>query len=310
VAALKLKLLPQERSDILRKPTENTEAYRYFLMARSVYHRGGPIRRSLRVAKQMFQKAAALDPRFARAHASIADCNCFLLDAGDTSITFEEIMAAAELALKLDPTLADAHASKGHAFYTKGLYNDATACFQTALDLDPNLFEAHFFAGRNAFNQGQLPLAAQHFDRAAELKQDDYRSLGLLAMCLQSMGQVEDSATANRKALARIESFIAARPDEAHALGFGAGILAMLGERERAMDWADRALIIEPDDHDLAYNLACAFALIGQVDRAVDLLEGAMEGLPLKSRIEYMHQDSDLAALRGHPRFEALLKNG
>jgi adenylate cyclase len=152
-------------------------------------------------------------------------------------------------------------------------------------------------------NQGRYDYAAELFTRAAELKSDDFRSLGLTAMCYQAMGSEAEARAANRRALTRVEAAVIQRPDDADALGFGAGVLAMQGERERALDWAERALVIEPEDYDLRYNLACAFALMGEADTAVRLLDEAMAGIGHKSRVEYMLQDKDLDPVRSHPRY-------
>ena len=287
--------------------TVNTDAYRYYLMGRGFFHRGHT-KRYLRLAKQMFARALDIDPDYAAAHAGIADCNSHLLDAGDSSITVQEILEQSERALSLDATLAEAHASKGLALYTAGRYNDAEACFQTAHTLKPDLFEAYLFSGRNCFNLGQYLKAAEMLGKAADLKHDDFRALGIQAMCFQSLGRKEDMINAARRSLARAEAAIAERPDDADALAFGAGLLAILGETERTKDWAERASIMEPDDFYLNYNLACAYAVLGETELALDRLEQVLSPSLLRSQKEFMLHDSDLDKLRDHPRFIALIK--
>ena len=118
-----------------------------------------------------------------------------------------------------------------------------------------------------------------------------------------------EANTATRRSLERAEKIVAERPDDADALAFGAGLLAQLGEAERTKDWAERAVIIEPDDHYMHYNLACAFALLGEKNLAMDRLEQALGPSSLKSLKEFMLNDSDLDFLRTEPRYLALLKN-
>ncbi len=307
VSALRLRMLPQELETLTQKPTVNIEAYRYYLMGRGFFHRGHT-KRYLRLAKQMFNKALSIDPDYPAAHAGIADCNSHLLDSGDTSITVQEILEQSERALSLDPSLAEAHASKGLALYTAGRYEDAETSFNTALALKPELFEAYLFYGRNCFNRGQYEKAAELFGKAAEFKNDDFRALGLQAMCFQSLGRKEEMDVAARRSLTRAEAAIAERPDDADALAFGAGLLALLGERDRTKDWAERAIIIEPDDFYMHYNLACAFAILGERELAMDRLERSLGPSSLKSLKEFMLHDSDLDVLRDHPRYHALLK--
>jgi adenylate cyclase len=306
VEALRLKLLPAEVETLAQRPTGHPDAYRYYLMGRGFFHRGHT-RRLLRLARQMFTKALEFDPDFARAIAGIADCNSHLLDAGDVSITCDEILEQSERALAIDPSLAEAQASRGLALYTAGRYAEAERSFETALKLRPDLFEARLFYGRNCFNQKQYEKAAELFGQAAELKQDDFRALGLQSMCFQSLGRRDQSLATARRALARVEKAVADRPDDADALSFGAGLLALLGESERTRDWADRASIIEPDDVYLQYNLACAYAVLGEVDHAMDHLELAMAKTPHKSLHEYMKSDSDLDVLRSSMRYRRLV---
>ena len=307
VDALRLRMLPAERETISQRPTYNSEAYRFYLMGRSFFHRG-QTRRFLRLAKQMFQRALDLEPNYAAAHAGIADCNSHLLDAGDTAITTNEIFEQSERALAIDASLAEAHASKGLALYTAGRYEEAEASFERAIALKPDLFEAYFFYGRNCFNRGQYGKAAELFGKASEQKLDDFRSLGLQSMCFQSLGRLDEMRTAAKAALARTEAAVTERPDDADALAFGAGLLAALGENDRTRDWAERASIIEPDDFYMHYNIACAFAILGEKDLALDRLERIMGPSTLRSLQEYIMHDSDLDVLRGHPRFAAIVK--
>ena len=305
VEALRLKIMPEEMQTLFQRPAGNPEAYRYYLMGRGFFLRG-QTKRLLRLARQIFAKALEIDPAYARAHAGIADCNSHLLDAGDQSITVADILQQSERALSLDPTLAEAHASKGLALYTAGRYDDADASFLRAIELKPDHFEAYLFFGRNCFNRGRHEQAAELFARAAECKHDDFRSLGLQSMCYNSLGRHDEAMVAARKALARAERAVAERPDDTDALSFGAGLLAMIGEAERTQDWAERAAIMEPDDRLMHYNLACAYATLGKKELALDRLEHALWPNSLRSLREFMLNDSDLDILRDHPRYLAL----
>ena len=126
-------------------------------------------------------------------------------------------------------------------------------------------------------------------------------------MCFQSLGRLEEArASARKAALARTEAAVAERPDDADALAFGAGLLAALGENDRTRDWAERASIIEPDDFYMHYNIACAYAILGEKELALDRLERIMGPTTLRSLQEFMLHDSDLDVLRDHPRFAAI----
>ena len=76
VEQLKVKLLPQEKKTIEQAPTENVEAYTYYLRGRDFLHRHS--KRYFELARRMFAKAVELDPNYARAYAGMADCDSFL----------------------------------------------------------------------------------------------------------------------------------------------------------------------------------------------------------------------------------------
>jgi adenylate cyclase len=306
VEALKVRILPSEIATLSQRPTDNPEAYRFYLMGRGFFNRGHT-KRLLKLARQIFAKALEIDPLYARAHAGLADCNSLLLDAGDTTISVDDILAQSGRALELDPTLAEAHASRGLALYTAGRYDEADDCFRSAIQCNPDLFEAHLFCGRNCFNRGQYEKAAELFGRATQLGPSDFRAPGLQAMCFQSLGRRNEAMASARLALERAERAVAERPDDADALAFGAGLLAFIGDAERTQDWAERAAVMEPDDLYMQYNLACAFAVLGEKDLAIDRLEHAMRPGVLRSLKEFMLKDSDLDVLRAHPRYLALI---
>ena len=166
VDQLKVKLLPEERKVIGRAPTENFEAYAYYLRGRQFLHRHSKSYYVL--AKRMFAKAVELDPLYARAYAGIADCDSFLFLHYNADVSIDGILATSAKALDLEGGLAEAHASRGLALSLRERYPEAMAEFDQAIALDPNLFEAHYFYARACFTQGKLDEAARHFQRAAD----------------------------------------------------------------------------------------------------------------------------------------------
>src|SRR5438034_9883483 len=139
VEQLKVKLLPQEKKSIGKAPTDNLEAYNYYLKGRELFHRGS--KSFYKAAREMFVKATELDPSYARAYAGIADCDTFLYLRTTEPISFEAILAMSEKALALDNGLAEAHASRGAALSAVKRYAEAEAEFEKAISLDSNSFE-------------------------------------------------------------------------------------------------------------------------------------------------------------------------
>jgi adenylate cyclase len=305
VDQLKVKLLPEEKKLIGRVPTENVEAYGYYLRGRQFLHRHSKSYYVL--ARRMFAKAVELDPLFARACAGIADCDSFLFLHYNADVSIESILATSAKALELEGSLAEAHASRGLALSLSERYPEAMAEFDQAIALNPNLFEAHYFCARACFAQGKLEEAARLFRRAADIKPDDYQSLLLLIGVQRSLGREQEVMMAAREGVARAERELALHPGNPRPAYLGAVGLAALGELDRAKEWAERALVIDPDDGLAKYNVACFCSLVGEHDRAIDLL---LELLPsaTQERKRWVKHDSDLDPIRSHRRFPEVLK--
>jgi len=309
VAALKVKLLPEELAAMTDRPTTNTDAYQYYVLGRTYFLRTGWGERAMQVARQMFVKAAIADPRYARAYAAIANCDSYLLCMGDPEASFETILVNCARALELEPDLADAHAAKGLALFTAGRSAEASAALERAMKLAPNSFEAHFFAGRCYRAQGFHARAAELFERAAELQPEDFRALGLAAYAYRSIGRHDEARAAARRCLERIEGELAVHADDAKALAFGAAILADIDQKAKARDWMKRAAALNPTDLITNYNLACAWVALGQHDEALARLE-KMFAVPAETRrlhLDWMKHDISLVPLRDHPRYLALV---
>ncbi|PAP93252.1 adenylate/guanylate cyclase domain-containing protein [Mesorhizobium wenxiniae] len=297
VSALKVRLLPEEECAIEARSTYDTEAYRMYLMGRRYLNLRGA--RNYEIALRFCRQALQSDPEYARAWALSALCLSYLNHSGRTSDSGFE---AAQKALSVDPTLAEAHAAMGRIMAEEGKFEEALAAHRESLRLEPESFDVHHNFGTTYLELGRYEEAVGHFEEAARLLESDHTSLNLLALSLKSLGRNEESATATYRALERIEREVAARPDNANALAHGALALARLGEKERASEWIDRALIIEPDDATDQYNLACAFAQMGEPERAMDLLEASIPRKPTEF-LQWMKLDLDLEPVRDHPRY-------
>jgi adenylate cyclase len=305
VESLRIRLLPSERRAIEKVPTDNVEAYQYYLRGRQFFHR--QTRNSLEIAKRMFLRAIELDPNYARAYAGLADCESELYGGSYSDTVPEAILAASARALELDPDLAEAHASRGLALSTLERHDEAEQEFKAAMRLDPNLFEVLKYYARACNSQGRNAEAAEYFERACAASPDDIRCPILLAQAYRDIGRHQEAEAASRRGLEKIERELQRHPEHANAAALGAGELARLGDTARARDWASLALSLDPDDLLTQYNTACAYALLGEVEMAIDLLERTVPRVRgrVRTRARY---DSDLDSLRSHPRFQALLQ--
>ncbi|MGH9812018.1 MAG: protein kinase domain-containing protein [Candidatus Acidiferrales bacterium] len=302
--AMQVVLSETEKKAIAKTPTADVKAYDYYLRGRQFFHQFR--RRGYDYARQLFTRAIEIDPGYARAYAGVADCHSYLYMYWDAS---EENLKAAEeasrRALLLDPELAEAHVSRGLAISLRKRYDDAQMEFETATRLDPKLFEGYYFYARSCFQQGKLEEAARLFEKAAEVKPEDYQSPSMLRMVYKAMGREADWETACRRAVLAAEKHLELHPDDARALYLGAGNWFELGEQARSLDWARRALAIDPEDCGILYNVACVYSLQGRIEDGIDCLEKAMTHAYWYRR--WAEHDSDLDNIRSHPRFKALM---
>jgi serine/threonine protein kinase/Flp pilus assembly protein TadD len=302
--ALEVVLSDDEKRAIKKVPTEDIQAYDYYLRGRQYFYQFG--RKSLEYARHMFTRAIQVDPEYALAYAGVADCCSFLyIYWGSHREDQEHAEAASRKALELDPESAEAHAAHGLAVSLSKRYDEAAEEFRTATRLNPNLFEPYYFDGRASFERGDFERGAQLFERAAAVRPDDFQSRFFAAQCYAAMGLENRTDAAYRTALQSIRRHLELNPDDARAVTMGAVSLCRLGEKCQGLEWADRALAIDPEDAGVSYNVACLFALEGERDRAIHCLQDAVEG-------GFWHRawaenDPDLDSLRDDPRFVALL---
>jgi serine/threonine protein kinase/Flp pilus assembly protein TadD len=302
---LRLVLTEKEKLAIKKVPTADIQAYDHYLRGRQFFHQFR--RKSFDFARQMFARAIVIDPSYARAYAGVADCCSFLYQYWEASeANLREADAASRKALELDPELAEAHASRGLAFSLNRRFKEAHEEFEAAIRLDPNLFEAYYFRARAYFAEGKLAEAAQAYEQASQVNPEDYQSPSLVAQVYNGMGRKAEAEASYRRALQIVGKRLELNPDDARALYLGANSLCQLGERKQSLEWAARALAIDPDDSGVQYNVACIYALQDQVEQAIECLESAIKnGFGHR---DWIKNDSDFASLRSHPRFQALLK--
>jgi adenylate cyclase len=303
VEQLKIRLLPKEKKAITQAPTGDVEAYNYYLKGRQFSHNF--TKASLFLAREMFAKAVEIDPNYARAYAGVASCDSRLKTWHKVSIDPDKILSAAAKALELDSNLGEAYAAQGEALNASMRKKEAEAAFERALELDPANFEAHLFYARFCVTEGKLDLAAEHYLRALEIRPDDCQSPLLLEQVLRSLGRGDEGIPYLRMGVKRAEEELRLHPESSRPAQLGACALAQLGEKEKALKWLERVMIIDPNDNGARYNAACAYVLLGELDQGVDLLFEWVKDAGSEQRNWFLH-DADLDLIRDHPRYPEL----
>jgi adenylate cyclase len=305
VAALRLKLMPEEKQAIERRGTESVEAYNLYLMARRYWISGnvGDPRREDAVLR-LCRRAIDIDADYARAWSLTAlaqHSRRFHRGKGG-----DDGLAAAERALALDSTLAEPHALKANILASHGSDDEAFVELAQALALDSESDVVNATAGLMYLRAGRLEDALRHFNKAIALSEADFGSPGMLMTCHMALDDEDGARRAAELTLVRCEAVLAQDQSNGAAMGFKACALAVLSQAERAREWMDRALLVDPDNPLTRYNFACALSRLKDVDGAIEMLTPVFPVMA-PGLLQAAQTDPDLDPLRGDSRFEALL---
>lgn len=305
VDALKVTLSPKERRALQNAATSDARAYDFYLKGRKYFYAMN--RRDFMHAIQMYEQAIELDPKYALAHAGMADAYSYLYRYDNASPeNAESAERSSRMAVELDPDSPEAQAACGTALLFNNKYQEAEKHFDTAIVLNPNLYEPYYFYGRACMSAGNMEKAARLFQLAAEINPADYQAPSFLSQAYEAMGRSELAAQARARSAAILDRHIRMNPDDARALAFGAIGMVEQGDCAHAVERIERALEASGDEPFMLYNAACVYAMLDDRPRALNLLERAV-ALGWGDRAWILH-DSDLALLRDEPRFVALMQ--
>jgi tetratricopeptide (TPR) repeat protein len=161
-AALKARLAPEERARLGIEPTANSEAYVLYLTALG---KDDEI-----AAEQLCVQATSVDPTFALAYARASLLNSDISSYGQYRERKAKARAQAEEALRLSPTLGEAHLALGLCLYWGGKnYDAALKEFKVAAATSPNNADIYSYVGGIYRRQGGWREAVVSFDRALSL---------------------------------------------------------------------------------------------------------------------------------------------
>jgi adenylate cyclase len=306
VTALKVRLLPSEKQALEQRSTSNSEAYELFLIARGFQRKGSE--RLKPVIIRICRRVVELDPGFAKGWALLSTAESEMVQRGIEGYSFESARTTAERAIAADPAVAEGHAALAEALM-RGFMQEAPAeaLLGTAFRLDANCFDALVVAGSLAIVRRNHRKSIEYFERAIAMEPDAYWPTGMVAQSYEALGDAEATVAAHRRALACCERVLADEPDHSGALGFFVSALSALGFAERAREWTKRALLFDPDNLRLRYNLACAMVPLGDAGMASDLIEPLIDTVS-HGYLRWMQADNSLDPIRGNPRFAALME--
>jgi TolB-like protein/class 3 adenylate cyclase/Tfp pilus assembly protein PilF len=165
--ALRVTLSPDEKARVQTKPTGNTDAYVVYLRANQIQRNPDTLLEDYKTAEQLYRQAIALDPSFALAHARLASTCAAIFHFHEPLDGWKDkARAEAELALGLQPNLAEAHLALGqYIYWIEGDYDRAVQEFDQALRLSPNNAEIGELIAAVRRRQGHWQEAIDAYER-------------------------------------------------------------------------------------------------------------------------------------------------
>ncbi len=290
----------------------------------------------LQKALDLFQQAITLDPDYAQAQAGVADCYNLLAsyNALPPQQAFPKAKAAAQRALELDNSLAEAHAALGYAAY---LYDwdwvRAEQEFKRALALNPDYASAHQWYTTLLLMLGRNEEAIAEARRTQELDPLSPIINVHLGRTLYYTGQYDEAVAQLQKTLARDpNSFVARRYlgqvyaeqrkyaqaiaelSQSVTLSGGSALVkaelahvyAVAGKHAEARQIVTELSALTGPKAISSYNLAVIYAGLGDKDQAFALLQKAYD--ERADRLAYLGVDPRLKPLRNDPRFAQMLR--
>ncbi len=267
VDKLKVKLLGEEKSALVKRHTINQEAHNLYL--KGLYFWNRRLEGGMKLAMEHFQQAIEKDPDYALAHVGVADTYNVTGYFGYSppSETFPRAKAAAQRALEIDDLLGEAHASLGFAAMSFDWdWSAAEREFKRAIELNPAYATAHSWYAAYLFAMGRFEESIMEALRAREL---DPLSLMINAV----LGIAFTFARRHDEAIEHLRKVLEMDPNFLFANTYILRPLIETGRIDEAIDIMRR---VEPLAAEHGYTLAwfgCAYALVGQRDDALRILD-------------------------------------
>lgn len=270
VDALKVKLLGREKAAILKRYTDDPEAYGLYL--KGLYHCNRWTDEGLRKGMEYFEKALEKDPEFAPVYAKIADYYHFSSHIGlfSPQEIFPKWKAAAQRALEIDEGLADAHLAMAHIyFYYERDWAKAEREFARAVELNPNSTDAHKYYGLFLASRERFDEAVTEGKKALELDPLSIPANLVAGFIYLFVDRLDDTLRLVRQ-MTELDS------NDPAGYWLGGSLLMANGGYEEAIEVLQKSLSLGENQMALA-KLGCAYGLAGRRDEALKILAQLFE---------------------------------
>ena len=267
VEKLKVKLLGVADAPLVKRPTDNLEAYNLVLQGR--YHLLRATEAALEKSLACFTQALALEPTYAQAQAGIATVHVFrgMVSLAAPHTVMPEAKEAALRALALDETAADAHLALAYVLhYYEWDSAGAEREYGRALELNPGDAPARTAYASLLADTGRVDEAVAEAKSAVERDPVSAQTRFVLALVFVAARRFEEAIAVAHAAIELDPSF----PSSYQALGWG---LVGLGRHDEAVEAFRQQVIVAPGDPMSQAGHGWALGLVGRKQEALTILE-------------------------------------
>ncbi|MBA3319992.1 MAG: winged helix-turn-helix domain-containing protein [Pyrinomonadaceae bacterium] len=328
---LRLRLSGAQEQQLTKRATENTQSYQFYLNGLFNLRMGGF--ENVRRALDYFNQAVTLDPNFALPWVGVANANRYLTFHSllDPKEPLAKAKAAAQKALELDETLAEAHVALAGIKQDEWEWAGAEHEYKRAIELNPNLAEAHNRYAQYLATMGRHTEALDENERAQELdplrlglrrqeasflylarRYDEALEKQQQAVKMESdfryshfnLGLMYAAKGMYEQAINEYQEFISIEGETTNSQIYLGYALAMSGKRSEAQAILDK--LMRTKEYVSPAELAVLYVGLGDKEWAIASLEKAYAAHDI--RLQYLKVDPYYDSLRSDPRFAALIR--
>ena len=327
---LAVRLSGAEQKQLVKRHTENPEAYQAYLKGRYYWNKRTP--QGFLKGIEYFERATSIDPDYSVAYSGLADCYTLLNYAGGLKPkeAMPKALAAAKRALQIDDSLPEAHnslaavkfwyewdwvgaereyrraiqldphyASAYHWYcwflLAMGRFDEAIEAGNRALEIDPLALPINMAGGKTYFYARQFENSIRQSQKTLEMDPGFMPALFYLARAYHETGRREEAIEIARK----LVDISGGLPSVTAFLGY----MCTGARTEESRRILETLLPVTESDrmYISAFVIALIYAGLGETDRALEWLEKACEERSLL--IVYLDVDPAFDNLRTEPRF-------
>ena len=271
--ALRVQMSAAEQTRLVTPPTSNANALDAYWRGRALLERRDTPG-NLPRAETAFKEALRLDPRFADAHAALAETYWELYNTTRERTWVEQAVAASTNAAQLAPDVPSVRLALGLSLVNSGRNAEAVQQLQRVLAARPNDDEARRYLGRALAALGRLDEALGEWRRALSTRPNNWQALSNMGAALYTAARYDD-------AIAVYRDLVALQPDNAigfHMLGL---VAQKQGHPDEALSFFQRAVKVaaSPPPQTLS-SMGFIYHERGEYRQAVEAFRTALQARP------------------------------